>query len=202
MVTSGAEPECDCKLGRVAEDWNLEAVEQELVTDWRENSESLRSLAATFNRELLRRAMTEAGNPPLEGEVSNYYRLLTNDDVSRGMRTQATNRLAENGVDVKSVKGDFVSYQTVNRHLKNCVGVFEEDRTRPLGEDEAKDRVYSLQHRTREVTHQTLTQLRRSQGDPFEDFEVYVNISAQCSECGAQLGLEELLEGETCRCPD
>lgn len=202
MAMSEAGPACDCKLGRVADEWDLESTERQLVTDWRENGESLRSLAATFNRQLLRRAMTEAGNPPLEGEVTNYYRLLTDDDVSPGMRTQAINRLAQDGLDVESVEADFVSYQTVNRHLKNCIGVLEEDRTTPLERDEAKDRVYSLQHRTREVTDQTLTQLRRANGGSFEDFEVYVNISARCSKCGAHLGVDELLEGETCRCSD
>lgn len=200
MATSGASSACDCKLGRVAEEWDLGTIKRQLLTDWRDNGESLRALAATFNRQLLRRAMTEAGNPPLDGEVGNYYRLLTDDDVSRGMRTQAKNRLAQDGVDVESVETDFVSYQTVNRHLKNCVGVLEEDRTGPLERDEAKDRVYSLQHRTREVTEQTLTQLRRTKGGSFEDFEVYVNISARCSECGAHLGVDELLEGSTCQC--
>ena len=202
MGSSGAGVDCHCKLGRVTEERNLGAVERQLVAERQDRNESLRSLARRFNRQLLRQAMTEAGNPPLEGEVTNFYRLLTDDDVSRGMRTQATNRLSENGVDVESVTADFVSYQTVNRHLKNCVGVTGKDRTRPIERAEAQDRVYSLQHRTREVTEQTLTQLRRANGDSFEDFEVFVNINARCTECGTHLSVDELLEGESCRCGD
>lgn len=200
MVTSNAGQACDCKVGRVADDWNLGPAERDIIATWREDGTSLRSLAAKFNRRLLRQAMKEAGNPPLDGEVMNLYRLLTDDDVSQGMVIQASNRLAEKGVAVESVKGDFVSYQTVNRHLKNCVGIYDNDRDRPIEVDEAKDRIYSLRNRTKEVTKQALTQLRRSEGNSFENFEMYVNISARCTECGEQLDIAELLEGETCRC--
>lgn len=200
MVDSDGGPGCGCKLGRVAEDWDLDSVDDDLAAAWLSDGASLRSLAATFNRRLLRRAMTDAGHPPIDGEVANLHRLLTSDEVSPGMTTQATNRLAENGVDVKAVESDFISYQTVNRHLKNCLGVSEDDRRTPLDIDQAKDRIFSLQHRTMEVTEQTISQVRRTAGTDFEDFDVYVDISARCTECGAQLDVEEALEGETCRC--
>lgn len=202
MGSSDGEAACDCKLGRVADKWDLHPATRALVTAWQDDGESLRSLAGTFNRRLLGRAMAEGGTTPLDGEVGNYYRLLTGDDVSRGMVTQAEHRLAEYGVDVDSIRDDFVSYQTVNRHLKDCVGLREADRTDPLDVAAAKDRVYSLRHRTREVTEQTLAQLDGTEDQPFDDFEVYVEISARCNECGAHLGLEGLLDGETCRCSD
>lgn len=144
--------------------------------------------------------MSRAGTPPLDGEVDNLHRLLTSDDVSPGMVTQARNRLEEDGVDVAAVTGDFISYQTVNRHLKNCLDVERDDDRTPLGIEGAKDRIFAMQHRTRTVTRQAIGQVRRERGTDFEDFEIYVDISARCTECGAQLDVEQALAGEACRC--
>ena len=194
--------DCGCKLGRVADERELEGAPIRTVSEWREDGSSLRTLADRFNQRVLRSAMNAVGSPPLDGEVPNLYRLLTSDAVSPGMRTQARNRLTEDGVDVEAVETDFVSYQTINRHIKSCLGYDEADRANPMDADQAEDRVYSLQHRTKEVTERTIEQLHRSAGIDFGEFEVYVNLSARCTECGTQLGVDELLTGETCRCPE
>jgi DNA-binding transcriptional ArsR family regulator len=114
-----------CKIKRSAAAYDLLAEAERLEEYWTRDVErySLRDLAAHFNHHLLRAAMERAGLSSLNGEIENTYRLLTDDDVSRGMRTQARNRLQKQGIDVEQLQSDFVSYGTVRRHLKRCLDV-------------------------------------------------------------------------------
>lgn len=66
--------------------------------------------------------MQNASLGPLDGEVENIYRLLT-DDISTGMRTQACRRLERAGVDVNGLETDFVSRQAVHTYLTSVRGV-------------------------------------------------------------------------------
>lgn len=46
-----------------------------------EERQSLRELESYFNKRVLQAAFEQTGETPLDEEVSNVYRLLTNDDV-------------------------------------------------------------------------------------------------------------------------
>lgn len=198
----GAEPtdsDCTCKAGRVAERRGIEPTLSDIEARWRDQSGSLRSLAADFNRHVLRSALETNGHVPLEGEAANLYRLLTDDDVSGGMRTQARNRLAAHGVDVESLEGAFVSYQTVNRHLQGCRGLTA-DESDGLSVDAAGDRLFALRDRTSAVTEETISQLARADAIDVGSVEVVVDIGVTCTACRSQFTIAELLSRGTCRC--
>lgn len=191
-----------CKIDRVAAARGLPDAPERLATYWtRENGRySLRELATHFNRSLLRAAMEEAGRNPLDGEVENTHRLLTDDDVSHGMRTQTRNRLQREGVDVEGLQADFVSYQTVRRHLKGCLGVerSRDDATDPA--ETAVQRIAALQNRTRAVTESTLSGLHAADETAASDLDVIVDITVSCANCGAHAPVREFIRNGGCRC--
>lgn len=87
---------CDYKVSRMMTAYGQDGLGDQFVEQWLESGEasnSIRELTEYLNRELLRAAMEREGLTPLDGEVSNLYRLLTDDDVTVGMETQARMRL-------------------------------------------------------------------------------------------------------------
>ena len=101
-----------CKVDRVAAAYDLSEESERLAEYWTRDDErySLRDLAVHFNQLLLCTAMERAGLNPLDGEVDNMYRLLTDEEVSQGMRTQARNHLQKEDIDIEQLQSDFVSY--------------------------------------------------------------------------------------------
>jgi hypothetical protein len=136
-------------------------VNDDLVRRWcgdgRER-QSLRELAAHFDRRLLRSAVESADEAPLSGEVANLYRLLTDEDVSSGVRTQTRRRLEAAGVPVDEVESAFVSHQTVHTHLTECLDVSRDTAENdPADRRRAdRDRIRALQSRTEVVTTDAL----------------------------------------------
>lgn len=191
---------CACKAGRLVDTWNLSAVHEDLVSRWKTGRVSLREAARALNRAALRTAVTvETDIAPLDGEVENLYRLLTDEDVSEGMRVQTRNRLERSGLDVVALTDSFVSYQTVNRHFRDCVGVVR-DETAELDRKEAEDRIFQLQSRLESVTASTLDQLDRSDHLDIDDPAVYVNVQVSCRTCDTQYSVDSLLEIGHCEC--
>ena len=80
----------NAKVSRLIDEYDLSGMDEQLIDSWTSDGDehrSLRDLTVSFNRELLRTAMDDAGMTTLDGEVANTYRLLTADDVSTGVRT-------------------------------------------------------------------------------------------------------------------
>jgi hypothetical protein len=66
----------------------------------------------------LRRHSRPPGDTVLEGEVEHTYHLLTDDEVSSGDRRRAERRLERQGIDIDTLRSDFVSYQAIRMYLK------------------------------------------------------------------------------------
>ncbi len=199
------EMDCQCKVGRGVEAFGLDGVHDDLVRRWcgdgRER-QSLRELAKQFNRRLLRAAVESADEAPLSGEVSNLYRLLTADDVSGGVRTQTRRRLETAGVPVDDVESAFVSHQTVHTHLTDCLGVSRETAADdPDARRRAdRDRIRALQSRTEAVSTDALERLRESDALALAEFDVLVDVTVLCDECGRQHEMGALLDQAGCDC--
>ncbi|WP_254547066.1 rod-determining factor RdfA [Halomarina pelagica] len=199
----GGETNYGDKVRRVSEKYGLGDVEAELLTrrtgDGVERH-SLRELAAYVNRRLLDAALKRAGENPLDGEVSNLYRLLTSDEVTEGTRTQAINRLTRRGVDAEALRDDFVSYQTVNRYLD---GVAPAPRAPPANGTDHGERISKLQARLEAVTGSSLDQLRRGDDFALGPYDVLVDVTVTCRECGLTTSVHALLDRGGCDCrPD
>lgn len=189
----GPDGECDCKVGRVLARRGRTELSDELRRQWANGEQSLRDLARIFNLAVLRSATEQRGVANLDGETENLYRLLTDDDVTSGTRTQARNRLRRHDVDVESLEADFVSHQTIHNHLKNCLGVEREDDGGDPAEA-ARRRVRSLQNRMEAVTSDAVGRIDGG------GYDVYVDVSVTCPDCGTRHEFGEVVDSGGCDC--
>ena len=190
------------KVERVIDTYDLGGLGGELERRWTGvdgERESLRQLADRFNRAVLRAALDRAGSSPLDGEVENTYRLLRDDDVSPGMRTEVRRQLERDGVDLDRVESDFVSHQAVHTYLRDHRGAELEREERSRVEKEART-IRRLQGRISVVTESGLDRLVKAEDIALGDFEVLADVQVYCADCGAQYEAVELIERGGCDC--
>lgn len=194
---------CDCKIGRVIESYELSGIDGELARDRRGDTgppASLRDLAERFNREVLRQAVEDAGGMPIDVEVTNVYRLLIDDDVSRGRRIRVRKRLEGLGVDLEAVERAFVSHPTMGAHLSDCLGVerpaADGDRT-----ERVKERVFKLESRGEAVIRNALAGLASSDHVAAGDLTVTMDARVTCETCGVHAPAGEFVDRRGCDCP-
>lgn len=193
-----------CKVGAVAETFDLFDLDATLRDRWTagQDRSGVRELADHVNVSLLRSVLRTEREGALEGEAENYYRLLTDEDVSRGMRTEARSRLRDRGIDVEALEERFVSHQTVYRHLTGCLGV-----TRDTGSSDTETAVRdglgtirALQRRTEMVATSTFERFVRTGHVDIGELDVLVDVIVTCRACGEQFPLSESVAGQSCRC--
>ena len=112
----------ECKADAVIDNYDLRNANERLLRQREHEDAGLRSLETYINQWILKRTMVEHGMTVLDGEEENYHRLLTDDNVMKTADSQARCELTEAGIDVDEVLADFVSYQTVRKHLNECLG--------------------------------------------------------------------------------
>lgn len=196
--------DCGCKVGTVADRYGLDGISTRLGVLWTTDGDerrSLRELADHFNQRVVESAMSDAEMNPLEGEVENVYRLLTDEESSPGHRVQAENRLEFEGVSVAEVQDDFVTHQTVYRHLKNCLETEYERETGASRVERDVDRIEAFQNRVRLVVDETVRRLCAAGLFSITAPSAYVDVRILCEECGARYAPRELLERDRCDCP-
>jgi len=196
---------CDCKIGRGLEEYGLPSLNDELARRWQGDGNertSLRELATVYNQRILAAALDRAGASRIDGEVANFYRLLTDDDVSTGIRTQTRRQLESEGVSVETVEDQFVSHQTIHTHFTDCLDVSRDDtRAAPAERRRTdRDRIRALQHRTEVVTTDALDRLRGADALEIGEFDVLVDVSVLCADCNTQYDIGELLDEGGCSC--
>jgi hypothetical protein len=194
----GTEPNDCCKVGRVAARRGLSGINDRLRRRWAAGA-SLRDLERLFAERVLAAALTEAGRDPLDGELSNLYRLLTDDSVSAADRIDAEGRLRREGVDPAAVVDDFVSYVTVRSHLNDCLDV-DTDRSADPSAEATRESVYRLASRTESVTSQALERLATHDEVTVGDPTVTVSVRVACDDCGAEYTVDRFLERDGCSC--
>lgn len=191
------------KVNRLIEKYDLTGLGEELEQLWTadEDRRSLRDLAAYFNQQLLSRALQEADVQPLDGELQNTYRLLTDDEVSSAETTRIKRRLERDGVDVGMLLSDFVTYQAIRTYLKDHRGAeYTPNETDPLKREQTN--IQKLRGRIVSVTEGKLEQLRQSDQFTLGDFRTLADIQVVCEDCNTQFGVMELLDRGGCHCTE
>jgi len=191
------------KVARLISRYDLpESVGERLESAWTAGGarrKSLRTLADQFNRRLLSEAMADAGVSTVEGEAENFYRLLTDDEVSSGSRIEARRQLEERGVDVDGLTDDFVSYQAIRHYLTEVrEAEYDDEPSDPV--ETTDERVSRLRSRLQSVTEDGLDRLRNSGALRLGEHRVFVDVDVLCEDCDAQYGVAELLRRGGCDC--
>ena len=202
MADSDAPDETRCKVGRLIVAYDLDDMGAYLEHRWTGvdgEQASLRTLADEFNRQLLRVALAEAGHNPVEQDVTTTYRVLTDDDVSEGSRTQKQLELSRDGVDVDSLLDDFVSHQAVHTYLRRYRRVERETDAADQIESDVET-LRRLQARTGSVTADAVERSASTGRIDVGEFDVLVNVRVLCQDCGADHNAVDLLQRGGCDC--
>jgi hypothetical protein len=194
------------KVARLIERYDLTGIGDELERQWTatEDRMSLRELTDEFNKRLLHAAITDAGASPIDGEVENLYRLLTNDEVSSAARSQAQDRLTRDDVDVDQLVTDFVSRQAIHTYLAKYRDATPPD-TRTTDETQRSHGLTTIQRlktRLESVTESVLSDLTNGKGLTLGDFSVIVTVRIHCADCRTQHSVKNLIETGGCDCSD
>lgn len=193
------------KVERIIDRYELPALERALVERWTASGEersSLRELAREVNVRVLEAALAEASVDTLDGEVENYYRLLTDDDVSAGRRTEARARVERTGVDVDQLERDFVSHQAVHTFLTERAGVSYEGASREERLERTRESLQRLRGRVETVADNNLERLAEAGDLDVGDVSVLLSVTAVCNDCSHQYDLDTLLQEGQCDCAD
>ena len=196
---NGDDSEPRSKVARLIESYDLAPIGDDLETAWLgegQERKSLRDLADQFNRALVLAAIRDAGMDVVDGEARNYYRLLTDDDVTAGTRVEARNRLSGAGVDVDSLEEQFVSYQSIRHYLTEVRGASYE-RT---GSDDERTVLERLQSRVERVVGDTVDRLSGSERLSIGEYRVFGSVDVLCQDCGGQYSVGELIQRGHCDC--
>ncbi|MFC4440125.1 MULTISPECIES: rod-determining factor RdfA [Natrialbaceae] len=188
----------DCKIDRISRKWNLENLDDRLL-ERRNAGASLRELETYYNQQILDAAMRDSGVEMLDGEVENLYHLLTDAETSAGTKVDVQSRLERNGLDPDTILSDFVSYQTVRTHLRDCLGI-ETHRNTEFDITDAKNTVFKLLSRTEAITERTIDRLRSAGHLSISEPEVTLSLRIACTKCGEEYQFTRLLDRGNCSC--
>jgi len=190
------------KVVRLIEEYGLDSIGDELERRWTadEDRQSLRQLATYFNQRLLERALERVDVRPLDGEVENTYRLLT-DDARNTDRTRIRRRLERDGLDVEALESDFVTYQAIRTYLRKHRGAeYTPDETDPIEREVTN--VQQLRGRVDTVTEGKLEQLRSGGHLDIGSFRTLVDVRVVCEDCNTQFDVVDLIERGRCECSE
>lgn len=192
------------KVGGLIEKYEMDGVGQELEDRWLGRgyeSQSLRSLADWFNKRLIELKFEAAGETPLDGEIANLYRLLSQEDVTAGMRVDAEATLERHDIDPETLQGEFVSHQAIHTYLTEFRGV-SKDQSPENRLESARQTIQRLQSRLIAVVEDNLRLLRNRGELTLGEFTVILDVQVICDDCGASYPVSDLLDRGGCDCVD
>jgi hypothetical protein len=146
--------------------------------------------------------LVEAGENPLDGEAENTYRLLSDDDVSVGVRTQQRNRLERAGIDVDALEDDFVTHQAVYTYLTKGLGVSKNGGDDEDTLEKHETRIQRLRNRLDAVTAQSLGNLQNANDLTLGRVDTTVSVQVYCQDCETQCDLATLFDNGGCNCQE
>lgn len=193
------------KVVRLIGEYDLEELGDDLVEAWTAEGDqrmSLRNLAERTNVRLLEAILQREMVATVNGEVENYVRLLTADDVSTGSRLEAEHRLTSAGIDVDQLRSNFVSRQAVHSYLTGERNIsYEPTEADPQERLESRiESINRLRSRLSTVTEQSVRSLVDAEILDASEVRASVRVEVECTSCGDLSTIREFFEEEGCAC--
>lgn len=195
----GRESICSCKVGRNIDSYDLTHLEDDIVRSWTIGQASVRDLAERVNIAIVDRQL-----PRNNMEAETVYKTLTDDTVTAGERTEIEQLLKAAEVNPDSLTDDFVSHQTVYRHLTDCHDVSRPDKSISIADrqQEATETIAKLRERTRQVTSSRIEGLKEKGQLAISRPEVFVDVQVMCQDCSEVYATKDLIDRGSCGCDE
>lgn len=195
----------DSKVARVIDTYELDGWGETLERRWTDETgerTSLRDLADTLNEEIMTAALRDADVSVTTLDAASTYRTLSGEgDVSPADRHRKERELEQAGVDVETVRSDFVTHQAVHTYLTSYRDAELEDRSEGRAE-RAVENLQRLQGRAGVVTESTVERMVSTEEITDHEYEVFVDIQVVCEDCERTYSVNELLTAGGCDCGD
>lgn len=193
------------KVHRIINEHNLGEIGEELEHRWKgegRSRQSLRELADFLNRRILQEMVEQSNELAVDGEIENLHRLLTGDDVSASDRARAEQKLNRAGIDVESIREDFVSHQAVHTYLTKIRGVKLDSREASSSEtlESRKNSIQKLRSRLTAMTEWNIQNLQDTNRLSIGSFDVTTSVTVHCRDCNNSFDITELLDKDHCDC--
>jgi hypothetical protein len=193
------EAACDCKVTRTRSEYDIDMDDDALVAAW-QGETSVRELTRTFNDALIERRLDAADASGAGWDRVPVYEALKTEELSDAESVEVRRELERGGVDPEALEAEFISHQTMYRHLNTCLDASpSNDLTPDERREKARDTVYALQRRTTLVTESTIDTLQAAEITDIGDPDVLVDIQIVCRDCGYATDFETALTG-SCNC--
>ncbi|WP_248517979.1 rod-determining factor RdfA [Salinarchaeum laminariae] len=193
----------DSKVARVIDAYELDGWGETLERRWTSEvgeRTSLRDLADTLNEEIMAAALRDADVSVTAPDAASTYRTLSGEgDVSRADRHRKERELEQAGIDVESVRSDFVTHQAVHTYLTSYRDAELEERSEDRTQ-RAVENLQRLQGRTGVVTESTIERMIATEEITDHEYEVFVDIQVVCEDCERKYSVNELLRAGGCDC--
>lgn len=202
--------QCGCKIGRAINSYDLGDLNAILIEQYQREGASLRDLANIINRRILR-AEIEQNDDPLDTDrelygaldkkeaISAIYDVLTDDETPAGQRARVRTQLEQAGIDLESIRGDWVTHPTVRSHLRECCDV-ETSSKKQVNAEGGTQTIEWAQERCRAIVNRTLERLQETDEFNITSPEISISIRITCTECQQSYRPSELITTEGCDC--
>lgn len=205
--SADGQPKHRTKVERVIEAYGVGGLGDQLERRWLGvdgDRQSLRKLADYFNQRVLSAALNDTDARTIDGEIENLYRLLTDDDISASARTQAKTKLSRSGLDIETLRQDFVSHQAVHTYLTDVRGTTlpEDEPSTHAAIQSRQETILRLRNRLIAVIERSLESLRESGYLSLGTVDAMVSVTVYCNDCGSSYNLADLLRRRACDCAE
>lgn len=188
------------KIVRVAEEYGLEGIGEEMAQKWvdpnTEDRHTLEDLRDLFNKRVLKTAMKQAGVEIVPGEIEYTYEYLFDESVAPSEKEDTRRRLEEKGVDVEKVQDDFIgSPQTIHNYLRQVEEVeLNPDTDDKTEKEKTLTHINSLERRYETIVDNILSRLIKKDEIPESEYIIDVDCTVKNIETGEERYVEDLLE--------
>lgn len=193
-----------CKVGAVADRHDLTALDDELRRFRNDRDASLRELAAYVDEQILASALREAdieiaADP---GTVRSVVRDVPADELSVdvAVRERIATALDRSEIDVASLERQFVSHETVRRHLNDHLDVDTARSPSAASIEDTREMIAAIVERDASIIEQSLDALRRADRIDSGPLEASLTVRVTCPDCGETYAVDELLDEAGCAC--
>jgi DNA-binding transcriptional ArsR family regulator len=189
---------CDCKVGRDAGKYDVPDLPRLVKRRRVEADSSLRDIADTANVRLVE-AVLDCTDADVAGDAVSVYDALTDEETAPERRLSVRNQLTDVGVAVGELEEDFVSYQAVRYHLRNCLDM-DTNREGITSVSAGREIIANARERDQEIIAQTLRRLQRVDELRNTAIEVRVSPRVSCQNCGQSYDLRDFIDTGGCDC--
>lgn len=187
------------KITRVSEEYNLSNIGDEMADKWTDSKTgknfTLAELRDFFNKQVLKKTMSDAGMDLAPGEVDYTYEYLFDEDVSRSDKEDVKRKLESNGVDVDNVESEFInSPQTIHNYLTDMHDVelrSANDDTNIV--DKSLNHIESFNERYKKVIENVVKRLVDDGQLPDGEYDINIQCIVTNTDTGTSRDIRDIL---------